>query len=529
MVDEPRDSVLRFELLLADVSSRLIALHGQELDEAVRGALGELCCLLGADRATLFEFSEDGQRFAVVHWWAQEGLPGTGDLEAAQVPWYAGQLRAGKPVVAQRIPEDLPAAARQEREYASRTGLKSNVTVPILVGDRPVCALAAGAFREYRHWPEPVVRRVRLYGQILTAAVYRRRQEDALERGRAEIERLNRHLERENLYLREEIRTTGHADEIVGQSQALRQVLAAVERVGPTDSSVLLLGETGTGKELVARAVHGRSRRQQRPLVRLNCAALPSGLVESELFGHEKGAFTGAGAARAGRFEVADGGTLFLDEVGDLLPETQAKLLRVLQEGEFERLGSTRTRRVDVRLIAATNRDLEKDVKADRFRADLYYRLSVFPITIPPLRERREDIQPLVWFFIHQRQKELKRKIERIPPAGLEALLSYDWPGNVRELENVVERAMILSSGETLELEGAFPVSGRAAAPPPKRRDLDTIQRAHIETVLAECGWKINGAGNAAERLGLHPNTLRFRMRKLGIARPGPENAAPSR
>jgi transcriptional regulator with GAF, ATPase, and Fis domain len=226
---------------------------------------------------------------------------------------------------------------------------------------------------------------------------------------------------------------------------------------------------------------------------------------------------------------VADGGTLFLDEVGDLLPETQAKLLRVLQEGEFERLGSTRTRRVDVRLIAATNRDLEKDVKADRFRADLYYRLSVFPITIPPLRERREDIQPLVWFFIHQRQKDLKRKIERIPPAGLEALLSYDWPGNVRELENVVERAMILSTGGTLEFEGAFPVSGRAAGPPPKGRDLDTIQRAHIETVLAECGWKINGAGNAAERLGLHPNTLRFRMRKLGIARPGPENAAPSR
>ena len=527
MLDEPHDPVLRFELLLADVSSRLIGLHGQELGEAIRGALSELCCLLGADRATLFEFSEDGRRFDVVHWWAVEGLPGTGDLEAAQVPWYVGELRSGKTVIAERIPEDLPSAARQEREYALRAGLKSNLTVPILVRGQPVCALAAGAFREHREWPDPLVRRVRLYGQILTAAVFRQRQEEALEQGRNEIARLNRQLERENLYLREEVRTVRHADEIVGQSAALQTVLTSAERVGPTDTTVLLLGETGTGKELLARAIHDHSPRRSRPLVALNCAALPSGLVESELFGHEKGAFTGAGAARAGRFEVADGGTLFLDEVGDLPPETQPKLLRVLQEGQFERLGSARTRQADVRVIAAANRDLEKDVETNRFRADLYYRLSVFPITVPPLRERREDIEPLVWFFIHRRQKELKRRIERIPPEGLQALLRYDWPGNVRELENVVERAMILSTGDTLELEGAFPAAAGPAAAPGKERDLDAVQRRHIETVLAECGWKINGAGNAAERLGLHPNTLRFRMKRLGIERPRPARAAP--
>jgi len=509
-----------FERLLADASARLSGLRGEEVDDAIVDSLRALCRFLGADRSTLFEFSADGRSFEAIYWWAREGMPPIRQVEVNALPWYASHLRRGETLRLERLPDDLPPEATAERAVVARDGLKSNLTVPIDVGRDRVCALAAGAFREYRPWPGPLVERVRLFGQLIGAAVMRHRQERALVETQAEIERLNKRLARENVYLREEIRQDHPFDEIVGTSTVLRQALALAEQVAPTDSAVLLLGETGTGKELVARAIHDHSPRREGPLVKLNCAALPAGLVESELFGHEKGAFTGATAARAGRFEVADGGTLLLDEVGDLPLEAQAKLLRVLQEGELERLGSSGSRRVDVRVIAATHRDLAADVRSGRFRHDLYYRLNVFPIEIPPLRARKDDIERLVWFFIHHRQRQLGRRIEKVPARSLEALKAYDWPGNVRELENVIERAMILSAGDTLRLDQTFGLPARRSGAAPAR-DLDSVQRAHIEAVLAECGWKINGPGNAAERLALHPNTLRFRMKKLGIARPG--------
>jgi len=285
--------------------------------------------------------------------------------------------------------------------------------------------------------------------------------------------------------------------------------------VAGTDASVLLLGETGTGKELLANALHDRSARRSQPFVKVNCAAIPAALVESELFGHERGAFTGATATRIGRFELADGGTLLLDEVGDLPLETQAKLLRVLQDGRFERLGSTMTRHADVRIIAATNRSLEQAMRAGRFREDLYYRLSTFPVHVPPLRDRRDDIPLLVWSFIARREPDLGRRITRISRATMHALQSYDWPGNVRELENVLERAMILTPGPELHTEE---VLGPAAGPADQQ--LASVERAHIATVLKQAEWRINGAGNAADLLGLHPNTLRSRMKKLGIKRP---------
>jgi transcriptional regulator with GAF, ATPase, and Fis domain len=307
-------------------------------------------------------------------------------------------------------------------------------------------------------------------------------------------------------------------EDIIGNSPSLRIAISRCQEVAPTDASVVLLGETGTGKELFARAVHNRSARRARPFVRVNCAALPPTLIESELFGHERGAFTGAVSMRQGRFELADKGTIFLDEIGDLPLEVQAKLLRVLQEGEFERVGSSQSRKVDVRVVAATHQDLESAVRNSSFRQDLYYRLNVFPIALPPLRERAEDIPRLTWYFINRRQRALNRKIVRIPSAVLQTLQQHSWPGNVRELQNVIERALIHSTGDTLVLDGPPGVS--IAQLSGEVGTLEGVERRHIEQALRRCGWRINGAGNAAERLGLHPNTLRFRMKKLGIQRP---------
>jgi DNA-binding NtrC family response regulator len=305
---------------------------------------------------------------------------------------------------------------------------------------------------------------------------------------------------------------------IVGKSPVLRRMLEQVAQVAPTDSTVLIQGETGTGKELVARAIHEGSSRRERPLVKLNCAALPRELVESELFGHEKGAFTGALQQRRGRFELADGGTLFLDEVGELPLDTQAKLLRVLQEREFERVGGTRTLQVDVRVIAATNRDLHSQVAAGRFRSDLFYRLNVFPILVPPLRERRDDIPSLLQHFAAKTARKLGRPVNGIAPAFIDSARAYDWPGNIRELENVVERAMVMSRGDPLE-GTVLPPAASPGSPAPSvvHGTLEEIERAHIRRVLEGAHWVIEGEHGAARMLGLNPSTLRGRLRKLGI------------
>jgi formate hydrogenlyase transcriptional activator len=310
---------------------------------------------------------------------------------------------------------------------------------------------------------------------------------------------------------------------IVGRSAALRAVLSQVEIVAPTESTVLILGETGTGKELIARAMHNLSSRQERRFVKLNSAAIPSGLLESELFGHEKGAFTGAIAPRIGRFELAHGGTLFLDEVGDIPLEIQPKLLRVLQEQEFERLGSTRTMRVDVRVIAATNADLGQKLADKQFRDDLYYRLNVFPILIPPLRDRREDIPVLVRHFVQKYGQRMKKQIETIPTQAMKALSEYDWPGNVRELENFIERLVILSRGAELELPRSELAPGRkfpAAISVYNSITLEEAQRGHIVRTLKDTNWVIGGPAGAAARLGTKRTTLQYRMKKLGIVRP---------
>jgi PAS domain S-box-containing protein len=344
------------------------------------------------------------------------------------------------------------------------------------------------------------------------------------------LERERARLQAQNLYLQEEIKSAHNFDEVVGRSPALTAVLDKVSRVAPTDSTVLITGETGTGKELIARALHSASKRKDRPLIKINCAALPAGLVESELFGHEKGAFTGAIARRVGRFELAEGGTIFLDEVGELPPEAQAKLLRVLQEREFDRVGGAAPIKADVRVLAATNRDLLQAVRDKAFREDLYYRLSVFPIPLPPLRARREDIPLLVHFLVGKFVARIGKPVESVSPETVRRLLAYPWPGNVRELENVLERAVILATGPTLEigpdvLPGAAEGTTPPASSPPlsPSASLETVESNHILSVLERTGWVIDGPGGAAKVLGVHPNTLRSRMKKLGIKRPSHE------
>jgi chemotaxis protein methyltransferase CheR len=338
----------------------------------------------------------------------------------------------------------------------------------------------------------------------------------------AEVHQLKARLEDEVVYLKDEMENAYGFDEIVGTSSALTYTLKRVEQVAPLHTTVLIEGETGVGKELFARAIHARSKRSARTMVKVNCAVLPPSLVEAELFGHERGAFTGADRLRRGRFELADGGTLFLDEVGELPLDLQAKLLRVLQDGQFERVGGDRTLRVDVRLIAATNRHLHEEVLGGRFREDLYYRLHVFPVTVPPLRKRKGDIPALAEAFVRRFATEQHKTIDGMPPALIDELVAYDWPGNVRELENIIERAVIGTTDGPLRLTERLRAGGGVAVP---GRDgyagtLEDVERAYILRTLEASRWRIEGDRAAAERLGLHPNTLRFRMRKLGIQRP---------
>lgn len=404
------------------------------------------------------------------------------------------------------------------KSVARRAGLKSGCTVPLISHDRALGILGVGSLQE-NAFTDDDAELLNQVGKQVAIAV-----ENAL--AFREIDELKNQLKEEKLYLEEEIRTEYNFEEIIGNSPALKRVLQEVETVAATDSTVLIYGETGTGKELIAHAIHNLSHRRERTLVKVNCAAIPTGLLESEFFGHERGAFTGAIDRRIGRFELADKGTIFLDEVEDIPLELQSKLLRVLQEHEFERLGSSRTQRVDVRVVAATNTDLAELVAEKKFRSDLYYRLNVFPINVPPLRDRTEDIPLLVHFFANRFAQQMKKKIESVPKETMAALVSYNWPGNIRELQNLVERGVILSRGSTLEiplteLERVRRVANQSNG----SGTLESIERDHILRVLSETRWVIGGPSGAAARLGMNRTTLNHRMRKLGITRPQPQRS----
>jgi len=389
-------------------------------------------------------------------------------------------------------------------------GVKSLCCVPLITRDRVLGALNVASLRDAAFTQEDVDLLGQVASQVAIAV------ENALAFG--QIEELKNKLAEEKLYLEDEIRTEMNFEEIVGASTALKSILKQLETVAPTDSTVLIQGETGTGKELIARAIHNLSARREHTFVRVNCAAIPTGLLESELFGHERGAFTGAIAQKVGRFEFAHAGTLFLDEVGDIPLELQPKLLRVLQEREFERLGGTRTIRVDVRVVAATNRDLARMVADREFRSDLFYRLNVFPLVLPPLRERREDIPTLIRYFAQKYARRMDKRIETIPAETMDALTRYHWPGNIRELENLIERAVILSPGPVLRPPLAE-LRPSSEAPIGSVLTLEAAERQHILRALEETNWVLGGPRGAAVRLGMKRTTLQSRMRKLGITR----------
>jgi formate hydrogenlyase transcriptional activator len=397
----------------------------------------------------------------------------------------------------------------------SQEGLRSGISLPLISNRGPIATMTLASRRVDAFTESDVELMVQIAMQVAIAV------ENAM--AFQQIGELKNKIAEEKLYLEDEIRTEFNFDEIVGRSQALGRILQQIETVAPTDSTVLILGETGTGKELIARAIHNLSPRSNHTFVKLNCSAIPAGLLESELFGHERGAFTGAITQKIGRFELADGGTLFLDEIGDIPPELQPKLLRVLQEQEFERLGSTRTVHTNVRLVAATNRDIEGMVANREFRSDLYYRLNVFPIISPPLRDRIEDVPLLVRYFAQKLSRRMNKRIETVPQETLDAMMRYHWPGNIRELENFVERAVILTRGASLEAPVSELERGSArvdAAPAAVTATMEAAEREHILNVLRSTDWRIGGSDGAAHRLGMKRTTLQSRMKKLGISRP---------
>jgi formate hydrogenlyase transcriptional activator len=500
---ELRRSEQRQRALLG-VSNAVVAnLDRQALFEAVARAVKEV---IAFDRASLTLY-DPGRDVLTVY-----ALAGASVTRAfpvgTELPRVGARLQTmldeRRPIVCRDLREEQPSPFE---ELLLREGLRSCVAAPLVAKGKVLGLLNAGSEAPDRYSADDATFLGEIAGQIATAVDNMLAYE--------EIARLKAQLERENVYLQEEIKT--NFEHIVGQGQAMRRVLKAVETVAPTDACVLILGETGTGKELVARAVHDLSARRRKALVKVNCAAIPVGLFESELFGHEKGAFTGALARRIGRFELADGGTIFLDEIGELPLDLQAKLLRVLQEGEFERVGGP-TIRTDVRVIAATNRDLEKAMAEGRFRVDLFYRLNVFPIQIPPLRERPEDIPLLVRHFVAKYGRKLGKAIDTISEPAMQRLGTYRWPGNARELENVIERAVIMSSGPRLDLGDGL--AAPAAVPREARvPTLEELERDHIVAVLESTGWRVSGPRGTARILGLKPTTLEARMKKLGIKR----------
>ena len=503
---------LQFQRLIADLSVQFINVSDDRVHEAIREGLRRIHQQLGVDRSTLYKLSADAAVIDPITWPVAEDAAATPTAPRGELfPWTFERILAGQVVAFSRVDE---IASPTDRASFRAQGTKSAVVVPLSVADRVVGAVEFQMTDVERTWPAVIVHRLTVIGSVFDQVLARWQRSEALRAASLELQWLRDELQVENQYLHREERERFGSTQVVGQSPAIQRVLQQIHQVAATDATVLLRGETGTGKELLAAQLHELGARHARPMVRVNCAAIPATLIESELFGRERGAYTGALARQIGRFELANHSTIFLDEIGDLPADVQVKLLRVLEERTIERLGNPRPIVVDTRIIAATHRNLEQLTAEGTFREDLYYRLNVFPIHVPPLRERVEDIPLLFWRFVEEFSKAFGKRIDSIDSARMAALQEYRWPGNIRELRNVVERAMIVAVGRELTI--TLPVTPTAQLPGPRLLD---VEKEHIRAVLQSTSWRIRGRGGAAEQLGLKPTTLETRIAKLGLKR----------
>lgn len=510
---------LKFEMFLSELSATFVNVKPGEIDDKINLALNQIGTFLGIDRCRLIQY--ENKKYINSYSWAKNNIDA---IPVHQVvngfPWIFDEVVQKKALVQISGMGDFPENEAEDRKNAQKFKIKSHLNIPLIVNQDVVGSFSLDQVVCKRAWATDLGVRLKIIGEVLLNALLKKSSEEKLQKAFVEIKSLKSRIENERNYLREEIKLEHNFENIIGQSQALKSVLLKIEQVATTDATTLVLGKTGTGKELFARAIHSKSKRCESPLIKVNCANLPSNLIESELFGHEKGAFTGAHTRRKGRFELADNATIFLDEVGELPLETQGKLLSFLQEGEFERMGSSQTLKVDVRVIAATNRNLEEEVLAGRFRKDLFYRLNVFPITAPLLRSRREDIPLLAMFLMKNFCKKMGKQIDVVDPETMNRLKAYSWPGNVRELENIIERAVINTRGNVLILQDTLfcdPVEQESRQ---KRTKLSDVERDYILKILEETKWQIEGKKGAAVILDIPPSTLRARMNKLDLRRP---------
>jgi len=507
---------IRFETLFSDISARLINVDPAEVDHEINQALAMIGKLFGSDRCGLIEHNPEHRSVMVTHAWYDEGRePVSSETDLATLfPWAYERLFFHGECVKFASLAELPREADKDRETFTAMGVHSSLSIPLPSGKNIRHVIVFNNMSFEQSWPEDYSPRLRLIGEAFINALARKHAEQELKRSYEEIRDLKDKLQVEADFLRSELRSNQNREKIIGQSEALAKVLTQVEQVAPTDTTVLICGETGTGKELIAQAIHGMSLYRDKLMVKVNCASLPATLVESELFGREKGAYTGALTRQIGRFELADGSTIFLDEIAELPLELQVKLLRVLQENTFERLGSPKTIQVRVRVIAATNRNIREEVEKGNFRSDLYYRLNVFPITVPPLRERIEDIPLLVWAFVNEFCEKMGKQVHKIAKRDMESLQQYSWPGNIRELRNIIEHAVIVSTNGTLQVRLPKDV-GRDGS---WSRTLEEVESQHILNVLRHTGGRIKGEAGAARILDIVPSTLHSRMKKLGIS-----------
>jgi PAS domain S-box-containing protein len=506
---------VEFERLIAELSVQFINLPADQVIEAIRDAVRQIGETLDVDRCSFFRIVDGELSPGPIAWWGRSGV--TAPVPVAplkdRLPWTHDVVLGGSVLSfsgLDEVPNEVDRATYQALD------MRAGVTVPIAVSGQVVGALRFAMMGTGRAWTDETLQTMRVSAAVLGNVLARCESDETLRQTILQIEHSRDRIRVETLYLRRESQDRAGTGVIIGQSQAIRNVLEQARQVAATDSTVLLLGETGTGKELIAAHIHELSARRSRIMVRVNCSAIPSTLMESELFGREKGAFTGALARQIGRFELADHSTIFLDEIGELPPDVQVKLLRVLEERQIERLGSPKGVHVDVRIIAATHRNLEKRIAEGAFRDDLFYRLNVFPIQVPPLRDRAEDIPLLVWRFVDEFSKAFGKRVDAISREDMAVLQRYSWPGNIRELRNVVERAMIVSASPQLSI----PLPAVAHPAGKRSLKLHDVEREHILSVLDSSGWRIRGSAGAASLLGLKPTTLEARMAKLGLTRP---------